>query len=128
VTSGKALSFSTLKKVLLLVNTYQLTEARRKALFAIDLIDLKESGKFHDSTFRGPYLIEVSGIYFGLRVAPQAGRHPAPAKRDLGGAQGGRAGVPDARRPRAQHVQGHPADARERRTRKHPRSRMISEP
>ena len=41
------------------INTYQLTEAGRKVLFAIDL---KESGKFHEITFQGPYLVEVTGI------------------------------------------------------------------
>ena len=41
------------------VNTYRLTEAGRKALFAIDL---KESGKFHEVTLQGPYLVEVTGI------------------------------------------------------------------
>jgi len=42
-----------------IINTYQLTDAGRKALFAIDL---KESGKFHDVTLQGPYLLEVNGI------------------------------------------------------------------
>jgi hypothetical protein len=41
------------------VNTYHLTEAGRKALFAIDL---NESGKFHEVTLQGPYLLEVTGI------------------------------------------------------------------
>jgi hypothetical protein len=41
------------------VSTYQLTPAGRKALFAIDL---KESGKFHEVTLQGPYLVEVTGI------------------------------------------------------------------
>jgi hypothetical protein len=41
------------------VVTYQLTGEGRKALFAIDL---KESGKFHEVTLQGPYLIEVTGI------------------------------------------------------------------
>lgn len=41
------------------VSTYALTEGGKKALFAIDL---KESGKFHDVTLQGPYLLEVSGV------------------------------------------------------------------
>ena len=41
------------------ISTYQLTEAGRKALFAIDL---KESGKFHEVILQGPYLLEVTGI------------------------------------------------------------------
>ncbi len=41
------------------ISTYHLTEAGRKALFAIDL---KESGKFHEITLQGPYLVEVTGI------------------------------------------------------------------
>jgi hypothetical protein len=41
------------------ISKYDLTEAGRKALFAIDL---KESGKFHDVTLQGPYLLEVIGI------------------------------------------------------------------
>lgn len=41
------------------VVAYQLTEAGRKALFAIDL---KESGKFHEIILQGPYLVEVTGI------------------------------------------------------------------
>ena len=41
------------------INTYQLTEVGRKAVFAIDL---KESGKFHEIILRGPYLIEVKRI------------------------------------------------------------------
>jgi hypothetical protein len=41
------------------VITYQLTEAGRKALFAIDL---KESGKYHEVVLQGPYLVEVTGI------------------------------------------------------------------
>jgi len=41
------------------VSSYQLTEAGRKALFAIDL---KESGKFQEVTLQGPYLVEVTGI------------------------------------------------------------------
>jgi hypothetical protein len=41
------------------IDTYQLTEAGRKALFAIDL---KDSGKFHEVTLQGPYLVEVTGI------------------------------------------------------------------
>ena len=41
------------------ISTYQLTEAGRKALFAIDL---KESGKFHEVILQGPYLNEVTGI------------------------------------------------------------------
>ena len=40
-------------------STYQLTEAGRNALFAVDL---KESGKFHEVTLRGPYRVEVSGM------------------------------------------------------------------
>jgi hypothetical protein len=39
--------------------TYQLTEKGSKALFAIDL---KESGKLHEITLRGPYRFEVTGI------------------------------------------------------------------
>lgn len=45
-------------------NTYQLTEPGRKALFAIDL---KESGKFHEVTLQGPYLLEVTGITPGTQ-------------------------------------------------------------
>ena len=41
------------------IDTYQLTEAGHKALFAIDL---KESGKFHEVILQGPYLVEVNGI------------------------------------------------------------------
>lgn len=41
------------------ISTYDLTEAGRKALFAIDL---KESGKFHEVILQGPYLLEVTGI------------------------------------------------------------------
>jgi len=41
------------------ITTYQLTEAGRKALYAIDL---KESGKFHEVILQGPYLNEVTGI------------------------------------------------------------------
>ena len=41
------------------VSTYELTDAGRKALFAIDL---KESGKFHEVTLHGPYVLEVTGI------------------------------------------------------------------
>jgi hypothetical protein len=41
------------------ISTYELTEAGRKALFAIDL---KESGKFHEVILQGPYLLEVTGI------------------------------------------------------------------
>ncbi len=41
------------------INTYELTEAGRKALFAIDL---KESGKFHELILHGPYVLEVTGI------------------------------------------------------------------
>jgi hypothetical protein len=41
------------------ISTYQLTDAGRKALFAIDL---KESGKFHEVILQGPYLNEVTGI------------------------------------------------------------------
>lgn len=40
-------------------STYQLTERGSKALFAIDL---KESGKLHEITLRGPYRFEVTGI------------------------------------------------------------------
>ncbi|HLK51063.1 MAG TPA: hypothetical protein VKT49_23135 [Bryobacteraceae bacterium] len=43
-------------------NSYQLTEAGRKALFAIDL---KESGKFHEVTLLGPYRLEVAGVALG---------------------------------------------------------------
>lgn len=38
---------------------YQLTEKGNKAFFAIDL---KESGKGHEITFRGPYRLEVTNI------------------------------------------------------------------
>jgi hypothetical protein len=41
------------------IMTYQLTEAGKKALFAIDL---KDSGKFHEVILEGPYLVEVTGI------------------------------------------------------------------
>src|SRR5579863_7579483 len=41
------------------ISTYALTEAGRKALFAIDL---KESGKFHEIILQGPYVVEVNGI------------------------------------------------------------------
>jgi hypothetical protein len=41
------------------ISTYALTEAGRKALFAIDL---KESGKFHEVILQGPYVLEVTGI------------------------------------------------------------------
>lgn len=44
------------------ISTYQLTEAGRKALFAIDL---KESGKFHEVILRGPYLVEVTRMAAG---------------------------------------------------------------
>ena len=40
-------------------NTYQLTERGNKDLFAIDL---KESGKLHEMTLRGPYRLEVASI------------------------------------------------------------------
>ena len=40
-------------------STYQLTEKGSKALFAIDL---KESGKLHEITLRGPYRFEVTSI------------------------------------------------------------------
>lgn len=43
----------------LIISTYELTEAGRKALFAIDL---KESGKSHEVILQGPYLVEVNGI------------------------------------------------------------------
>ena len=39
--------------------SYQLTEAGRKALFAIDL---KESGKFHEVILQGPYRNEITSI------------------------------------------------------------------
>lgn len=42
-----------------MVSTYELTEGGKKALFAIDL---KESGKFHEITLQGPYIVEVTGI------------------------------------------------------------------
>ena len=38
---------------------YQLTEKGNKALFAVDL---KESGKMHEITLRGPYRFDVTGI------------------------------------------------------------------
>ena len=41
------------------ISTYELTEAGKKALFAIDL---KESGKFHEIILQGPYLVEVNSI------------------------------------------------------------------
>lgn len=44
------------------ISTYQLTDAGRKALFAIDL---KDSGKFHEVILEGPYLLEVTGITTG---------------------------------------------------------------
>lgn len=40
-------------------SAYQLTEKGSKVLFAIDL---KESGKLHEITLRGPYRFEVTGI------------------------------------------------------------------
>jgi len=40
-------------------NVYQLTEKGNKALFSIDL---KESGKLHQLTLRGPYQFEVTNI------------------------------------------------------------------
>ncbi len=40
-------------------NTYQLTDKGNKELFAIDL---KESGKSHEITLRGPYHFEVTNI------------------------------------------------------------------
>jgi len=40
-------------------NTYQLTDRGNKELFAIDL---KESGKSHEITLRGPYRFEVTNI------------------------------------------------------------------
>jgi hypothetical protein len=40
-------------------NTYQLTDRGNKELFAIDL---KESGKSHEMTLRGPYHFEVTNI------------------------------------------------------------------
>jgi len=40
-------------------STYQLTERGNRALFAIDL---KESGKLHEITLRGPYHFEVTNI------------------------------------------------------------------
>jgi hypothetical protein len=42
--------------------SYQLTERGNKALFAIDL---KESGKGHEVTLRGPYRLEITGITQG---------------------------------------------------------------
>ena len=41
------------------ISTYELTDAGKRALFAIDL---KESGKFHEIILQGPYVVEVSGI------------------------------------------------------------------
>lgn len=41
------------------VVTYELTDAGRKALFAIDL---KDSGKLHEVILQGPYAVEVTGI------------------------------------------------------------------
>lgn len=43
----------------LTISTYQLTEAGKKALFAIDL---KESGKYHEVILQGPYLVEPTGM------------------------------------------------------------------
>jgi hypothetical protein len=43
----------------LTISTNQLTEAGKKALFAIDL---KESGKFHEVILQGPYLVEPTGM------------------------------------------------------------------
>ena len=40
-------------------NTYKLTEKGSKALFSIDL---KDSGKGHEITVRGPYTFEITGI------------------------------------------------------------------
>ena len=39
----------------LTVSTYQLTDAGKKALYAIDL---KESGKYHEVILQGPYVVE----------------------------------------------------------------------
>jgi hypothetical protein len=44
--------------------SYQLTEKGSKALFAIDL---KESGKGHEVTLRGPYRFEIIGITPGTQ-------------------------------------------------------------
>lgn len=41
------------------VVTYEPTQAGRKSLFSIDL---KESGKFHEITLQGPYVLEITGI------------------------------------------------------------------
>lgn len=41
------------------ISTYQLTEAGRRALFAIDL---KDSGKFHEVILQGPYRLDVTGM------------------------------------------------------------------
>ena len=47
------------------ISTYQLTEAGRKALYAIDL---KESGKFHEIILQGPYLLQVTSITPGSQA------------------------------------------------------------
>ena len=44
--------------------SYQLTEKGNKVLFAIDL---KESGKGHEITLRGPYRLEIIGINPGAQ-------------------------------------------------------------
>ena len=44
--------------------SYQLTEKGSKVLFAIDL---KESGKGHEITLRGPYRFEITGITPGAQ-------------------------------------------------------------
>lgn len=43
-------------------STYQLTEAGRKALFAIDL---KESGRSHELILQGPYVLELQAFALG---------------------------------------------------------------
>jgi len=41
------------------INTWQLTDAGRQVLFAIDL---KESGKSHEVSLLGPYNLDVTGV------------------------------------------------------------------
>ena len=43
----------------LTISTYQLTDAGKKALFAIDL---KESGRYHEIILQGPYVVEPTGM------------------------------------------------------------------
>ena len=41
------------------ISTYQLTEAGRKALFAINL---KDTGRYHEVILQGPYTVDVMGL------------------------------------------------------------------